>query len=361
MSVSWPEVRTRRLERCGLLRREGTMLDAARAMCAVQAQVQVSGEIQLAIRCATSQDEVRTALWEQRSLVKAWTIRGTLHFHAADDFATWFSATRGERGALEEWRDPRGELHPALTAKQVDATHTALEAALADGPRTREELAAAVRPAVRSRVLAGFAFFTGDLVQGPPRGARVTLALPGVRLVSRGKARIEACRRFLYTYGPARATEMREWLGFDAPLDEVGVEEIEVEGRRTLVLAGDTEFPAPVPSVRLLPEYDGYVMASREREQLVPPKVREQVAAHGRGRYEGPAGVRFLMIDGVAAGLWERKKTAKRIEIAVTPAVRLTKAQRAEVEVEAERIARCFGAELSLSVTSVPRPAASSR
>ena len=350
MSVSWAEVRTRRLDRCGLLRREGSAVDVAREMCAVQAQLQVSGEIQLAVRCSTSQDDVRAALWEHRSLVKAWTVRGTLHLHAADDFAVWFSATRGERHALEEWRDPRNDVHPALTLKQVEATHEAIAAALADGPRTREELAAVVRPAVRSRVLAGFAFFTGDLIQGQPRGAKVTLALPGVKLIARDKARVEACRRFLATYGPARAAEMREWLGFDAPLDKVGVEEIDVEGRRTFVLAGDTKFPSPAASVRLLPEYDGYVMASREREQLVPPNVREQIAGHPRGRYEGPAGVRFLMVDGVAAGLWERKKTAKRIDIAVTPAVRLTKAQRTELDTEAERIARFFGVALSLSV-----------
>jgi hypothetical protein len=205
---------------------------------------------------------------------------------------------------------------------------------------------------VRSRVLAGFAFFTGDLVQGPPQGAKVTLADPGIKLLPRDEAIVEAGWRFLGTYGPARATEMREWLGFNAPLDKVDVEEIEVEGRRTFVLAGDTAFPAPVSSVRLLPEYDAYVMASREREQLVPPKVREQVAAHARGRYEGPAGVRFLMVDGVAGGLWERKKTAKRIEITVTPAVRLTKAQRAELEAEAECIARFFGLGLSLTVTA---------
>jgi hypothetical protein len=350
VSVSWAEVRTRRLERCGLLGREGSLVDAARAMCAVQAQVQVSGEIQLAIRSATSQADVRAALWEERSLVKAWTVRGTLHVHAADDFATWFSATRGELHALEEWRDPRNKVHPPLSLKQVVATHESIQAALADGPLTREELAAKVRPAVRSRVLAGFAFFTGDLVQGPPQGAKVTLALPGVKLIPREKARVEACRRFLFTYGPARATEMREWLGFDAPLDKVGVEEIDVEGRKTLVLAGDTKFPTPAKSVRLLPEYDGYVMASREREQLVPEKVRAQVAAHARGRYEGPAGVRFLMVDGVAAGLWERKKTAKRVEISVAPAVRLTKAQRTEVEAEAERIAEFFDLSLSLSV-----------
>ncbi len=68
-------------------------------------------------------------------------------------------------------------------------------------------------------------------------------------------------------------------------------------------------------SVRLLPEYDVYVMGFREREHLVPPAVREQVAAHGKGRYEGPAGVSFLLVDGVAAGLWSRKKGAKRIDL----------------------------------------------
>ena len=346
--ISWAEVRTRRMQRCGLLGRTGSLVDTARSMLAVQAQLQASAEIQLAIRCDTSQPEVRSALWEERTLVKAWTVRGTLHLHAADDFPLWFAATRGERrGVLEEWRDPNGVLHPALSAKQVAATHAAIAKALAGDAKTREELATVVSPEVKSRVLSGFAFFTGDLVQGPPRGAKVTLALPPVSKEV-PDAIAEACRRFLWTYGPARPTEIREWLGVSPP--ELDLEEIDVEGRRTYVLPGDTTFPEPARSVRLVPEYEAYVMATREREQLVPAAVRAQVAAHARGRYEGPAGVRFLLVDGVAAGLWERKKTAKRVEITVAPAVRLTKAQRSELGAEAERIARFFGVELALSV-----------
>ena len=53
-------------------------------------------------------------------------------------------------------------------------------------------------------------------------------------------------------------------------------------------------------------------MGFREREQLVPPAVREQVAVQGEGRYEGPAGTQFLLVDGVCAGIWSRKKRAKR-------------------------------------------------
>src|SRR5262249_4825678 len=112
---------------------------------------------------------------------------------------------------------------------------------------------------------------------------------------------------------------------------------------------GDTDFPATERSVRLLPEYDVYVMGFREREHLVPAAVREQVAQHGRGRYEGPAGVRFLLLDGVTAGLWERKKRGKRVELHVTPARRLTRAQRSELDREAERIGAFLGLEPTLT------------
>ena len=102
--------------------------------------------------------------------------------------------------------------------------------------------------------------------------------------------------------------------------------------------------------MRLLPEYDAYVMAVRDREHLVPPAVREQVAAHGKGRYEGPAGVPFLLLDGVCAGIWSRKRTAKRVDLTVEPARRLTKAERADVESEAERIGAFYGLEPRLAI-----------
>ena len=107
---------------------------------------------------------------------------------------------------------------------------------------------------------------------------------------------------------------------------------------------------AQASSVRLLPEYDPYVMGFREREHLVPPEVVEQVKAHGKGRYEGPAGTPFLLIDGLAAGIWRRRKTAKRVELTVTPARKLTRAERAGVEAEAGRIGAFLGLEPRLEL-----------
>jgi hypothetical protein len=103
-------------------------------------------------------------------------------------------------------------------------------------------------------------------------------------------------------------------------------------------------------TLRLLPEYDVYIMGFREREHLVPEAVRGQLAAHPRGRYEGPAGVRFVIVDGIAAGLWERKKRGKRVELQVAPTRRLTRAQRAELDAETERIAAFVGLEPVVTV-----------
>jgi len=353
----------------------GQLVEVAGDLCGVHAQVQASAELQLAVRVdGIRQADVRAALWEQRALVKAWTTRGTLHLHPAGELSLWLAARRAVVGSadrgLPEWRDPNGTLHPALDAREVEAVRAAVWDALDGRCLLREELAAEVvrrvGAAPRERLRSGFAFFLGELCQGPPQGSRVTLARPdrwidGWReITDEREALREVCRRFLRTHGPARPADFTEWFGtaeFKAAeartlFEELGAEldEIEVAGRARFVLAGDASFPAPSRGLRLLPEYDVYVMGFRERDELVPQPVRELVASHGRGRYEGPAGVRLVLVDGIAAGLWERRKRGRRIELQVRLARRLAKARRAELEREAERIGAFLGLEPVLSV-----------
>lgn len=310
----------------------------------------------------TTQQDVRAALWEDRTLVKAWTLRGTLHLHPADELPLWFAARRAVTGdvdaTLAEWRDPAGVLHPALDAAEVAEIRGAVLAALEGRTLLREEIAEEVLPRAGSRaegrLRSGFAFFLAETCQGPPRGNKITLARPDQWLgewheADEAEALREVCRRFLRTYGPSTPQAFREWFGA-REFPGGGVEEIEIEGRSAFVVEGDKRFPKPTPTLRLLPEYDAYVMGFREREQLVPEAVRRQVAAHGRGKYEGPAGVRFLLIDGVAAGLWERKKRARRIELNVTPSRKLTRAEHAQLDTEAERIGAFLGLEPVLTV-----------
>jgi len=339
----------------------------------IHAQVQASAELQLAARVdGITQQDVRDALWERRELVKAWTLRGTLHLHPADELPLWYAAARAvspaEPQEMGAWVDPKGELHPALGHGAVQEIRAAVLDVLDGRCLLREELAAQVvqrvGPKARGRLLSGFAFFGGaDLCQGPPQGSKITLARPDQWVehwedVDEQQSLNEICRRYLRTYGPATPKDFREWFSSRQfrPADaralfaSLQLEDVDVEGHTAHVLEGDTSFPEPQQTVRLLPEYDVYVMGFRERDHLVPEEVRLQVAEHGRGKYEGPAGVRFLMIDGVAAGLWERKKRGKRVELQVSPSRTLTRAEGAGIDTEAERIGAFLGLEPVLTV-----------
>jgi hypothetical protein len=343
----------------------------------VHAQVQASAELQLAARTEGAvQADVRAALWERRTLVKAWSVRGTLHLHPAEELPLWHAARRAVVGPAESglpaWPDPTGVVHPALDAEDVEAVRTAVWEVLDGRCLLREELAEEVVKRVgtapRDRLRSGFAFFLHELCQGPPQGSRITLVRPDQwiegwqEVTDLDGALREACRRFLHAYGPARPGDFREWCGsvafktadaralFETLGDEL--EEIRVADRPCFVLAGDRSFAESSPPVRLLPEYDAYVMGFRERDELVPQLVRDLIANHGRGRYEGPAAARLVLIDGIAAGLWQRRRRGRRFELDVRLVRPVPKSDREELWREAERLGAFLGLEPVLSIGS---------
>jgi hypothetical protein len=109
-SATWAEVRARRLAHSSLTDRVTSerLVDVARDLGGVHAQVQVSAELQLGARLdGITQADVREALWSRRSLVKAWTLRGTLHLHPADELPLWYAARRGAPSARRRMK-PRG-------------------------------------------------------------------------------------------------------------------------------------------------------------------------------------------------------------------------------------------------------------
>src|SRR5437763_11763069 len=95
--LTWAEVRARRLERHLLIGRvsRDALVDVVRMTCGIHAQVMAAAELSLAARIdGLTRLDVHDALWRERSLVKAWTVRGTLHLHPADELPLWFPARR---------------------------------------------------------------------------------------------------------------------------------------------------------------------------------------------------------------------------------------------------------------------------
>jgi winged helix DNA-binding protein len=351
--VTWDEIRAGRIARSHLVARApaGRMVEVVRDVCGIHAQVMGSAELQLAARVeGITQADVRDALWERRELAKSWTLRGTLHIHPSDELSLWTAARRAVVGE---------EDYAVDGVENVDEVVAAIGEALRGRRLLREELADAVAervgPAPRQKLASGWGYYLGDaaiadvLCFGPPQGQKVTFVrtdewLGPQRVWDPGEALGEITRRYAEAYGPVTHRQFREWFTS---------RHLTPAAARELFAAVEVPAPKPVkrrPSVRLLPEYDVYVMGFREREQLVPPEVREQVKAHGKGRYEGPAGTPFLMIDGLAAGIWSRKKTGKRVELNVSPARKLTRPEQAGVEAEAEHIGAFLGLQVELTV-----------
>ena len=79
-------------------------------------------------------------LYHDRSLIKVWCLRGTLHLLPAEDLPIYWKAVMGYQ--LEGWRrwlKRAGRLRPQ---EECEWLHALLVEALAEGPLTRDELSA---------------------------------------------------------------------------------------------------------------------------------------------------------------------------------------------------------------------------
>ena len=67
----------------------------AAATCGIHAQVMGTTELQVGVRvtgASAAGGAVARALWEERSLVRVWCMRGTLHLLTPEQFALYASA-----------------------------------------------------------------------------------------------------------------------------------------------------------------------------------------------------------------------------------------------------------------------------
>jgi Winged helix DNA-binding domain len=375
-TLTWDQVRGRRLARNHLRRPapRARLLAVVGEVCGVQAQVLGAAELAIGARVdGLGRQDVQAELWQRRGLVKTYGPRGTLHLLPAAELPMWMAALRAipnHQGAM--WYELAG-VGQDRVEELVEATGQAL-----DGRRlSRDELAAEVAGRVggwaRDRLASTWgdllapAALTGALCFGPSRGVKVTFVradqwIGGWRREDPRAALLEVLRRYLRAYGPSTPQEFARWFATRPAtarelLAELGgeVAEVEVEGQRAWLLAADLEEPFEPAAgvVRLLPQYDCFVIGSRPREQLLPDAVQARVRGYRRGRWEGAVALSTLLVDGLVAGIWERR--AGRGRVALTVATRpLTARQRRLLEAEAARVGAFLGAEPALTVGALP-------
>ena len=372
-TLTWDEVRARRLARSHLLDpapRE-RLVEVVGEVCGVQAQVMGAAELAVGARVAgVTRQDVRDELWERRGLVKTYGPRGTLHLLPAGELPVWMAALR----ALPDHHGAMWYQLAQLTRAQVDELVEATGAAL-DGRRlAREELAVEVAARVggwaRARLgstwgdLLAPAALVGALCFGPPREGKVTFVradqwVGGWRDEDPHAALLQVLRRFLAAYGPSTPQDFARWFATRPAtarelFAELGGElvEVDVDGWRGWALADDLAGPAGTAreAVRLLPQYDCFVIGSRPREQLLGGSVLERIRSYRRGRYEGVVALPTLLVGGLVAGIWERRARGRRLALTVEAIGPLDREQRRRLEAEAARVGAFLGADATLAL-----------
>jgi hypothetical protein len=361
-------------------------------LCGAHAQILTAAEFSIGRRIAgATRADVRRALWEDRTLVKTFGPRGTVHLLPAADLPMWTGALSALPSSAPQ--HPEGVRFTAGQAAEVIA---AIDDALAEaGPAAAEpgavaegltvdELTEAIAGRAgpwavertmeafqdkwpRWRQLTSTAAHRGVLCFGPGRGRKVTYShprhwLPGFSRADGDAALRALVLRYLHAYGPATPQHFARWLAISPryAVDLFGrlagasggadLERVELDGEQAWVAAGDTGMPSgPHRGIRLLPYFDPYVVAGQPRARLYPGAAAARALSPS-----GQAGnYPVLLVDGVVGGVWHQRRSGRKVALTVEPLAGLTAAQRRQLDEEAALVGTVMEATVTLTVGPV--------
>ena len=317
-----------------------------------------AAEMQAAVRVRCKVEDVRTSLWKDKTLVKTWLMRATLHLVPASDLPI-YTAAMGSYGIrnTNAWLKWMQITEPELTMI-VDAIGEVL-----DGQAlTREELIARLGKGRPERIQLALKSGWGGLLKpvarrgllcfGLSRGQNVKFVRPEQwlgtwREADPETALAELARRYLRAYGPATKNDFVRWWGqwpgvgntaWGALAEELAP--VSVEGQRMDILAADLDRITSMkaePSVRLLPSFDPYLMGHAKRDHIV-------AVEHG-SRVSRTAGwiSAVVLSEGRVVATWTHEVKKGTLAMRVDPLRKLAPATLKEVRLQADALAEALG------------------
>jgi hypothetical protein len=373
--LQWSQVHAWRMSQHGLSPRFSSQdfLQAVTRTGGIQAQVASAAELALCSRVeGLSPRDVQAALWQDRTLLKTWAMRGTLHVLAASELPLYVAARDWQHTA--SWSNYFAAFG-LTTAAQQEAFLSAIPHVLEQGPLTRQQLADAVAKHTGMAHARDFILseswgsplkpsaYRGDLCFGPGQGKTVTFMNPRGSIeewqpIEPKLALQELARRYLWAYGPATADDFRFWWGcgktlakslFHSLAEEV--EEVEVEGWRAVALRATVpliQSVEPVEQIHLLPLFDAYTIGAPPRggEPLLAPAYKSQVFNQQGWAFA------VVLVNGSIQGVWDYTIRRTHIVVKVNLFCSSTPAIRKGIAAEAERLSHLFEKEVVLEDAS---------
>jgi hypothetical protein len=297
--------------------------------------------------------DIRRALTERRSLVLLWSLRGTRHYHHADD-VRWLLPLLGPVFG----RPGRRAQQLGIAGDVGDTAVRAVRQALTeDGPLTRSEV---------KEVLAGLGIDTSGqapvhvlhragmagilcIVPGWDGEERYVLLddwVPAGDVLAPEAAAAELARRYLAAYGPATPADFAAWSGLGRPVSRRAwaaiageLSEVGLPAGPAWILASRRKALAPsashVQPMRLVGAVDTLILGYADRSLHVAPVVARNLNPGG-GMIHPVA-----VADGAVVATWKYQRSPERVE--VTPFRPLDEAERHDLAGEVADIGRFLG------------------
>ncbi len=340
MSTSLRSLNRALLSRQLLLKREKlAVVDAVERLLAVQAQLARPPYVALWTRLQGFRRDDLTAALIKRTLVRATSMRGTIHLTSAADFLRFRSTLQPglDKGlaSILKVRIENADLDAVVAAGRAffDAPHTF--DALRDHFQT-------TFPKLDTRAIAYCTRLRMPTVQVPvdspwgfPGQADFVAAERWLKKKPSAKADAAALvTRYLAAYGPASVADAQAWLGLPdlkPVFVALGKSLTTSPGLKKGDLFDLPDAPRPpddTPApLRFLPDYDSAIVA-RADGRIVPIEHRSKVFLSALR--VAPV----VLVDGFAAATWKIERKKDVATLTVVPFAKLTSAARAEIEKE---------------------------
>ena len=299
--------------------------DVVSALGAMQAQDYLGTLWSIGLRLpAATEKDVELAITD-RTIVRTWPLRGTLHFVAAADVHWLLELIAPRILSNASLRFERYGLDTAVLAR----IRKVLVKALQDSQQlTRDEIYAVLeRARISVEGQRGYHILWRMGVDriicfGARRGKQATFTLleewtPRDRELDRDATLAELTCRYFVGHGPAALQDFVWWSGLKVSDAAAGLSM--VKSRLESLTVKDTIYwtgpgtprqNRSVPMVHLLPGFDEYLLGYRDRSASLNPAHAQKVQAGSNGIFLGT-----IVVNGKVVGTWKRelKKNAARV------------------------------------------------
>lgn len=314
---------------------------------AMQAQDYAGAKWSIGLRLPDATDTDIEQAIADRTIVRTWPMRGTLHFVAAADVRWLLKLLTPRVIAQTAGRSRQLELDEAIFAHSKQLFAGALQGGKhltrAEMQQTLEEAGISTAGQRGYHILVRSAQ-DGLICFGVPQGKQQTFTLldewiAPTKALARDEALAELARRYFTGHGPATVHDLARWSGLTLTDARAGLEQVKTQLRQETV-NGQTYWlspdipasPTESPTAYLLPGFDEYLLGYTDRSAVLEPAHAPKIVPGNNGMF-----MPTVVIDGRVAGLWKRTLKKDKLILILSPFASFSQAESQAINPAAER------------------------